>query len=148
MREKSTGTRLTKRAAMLAVLQAACQAIVDKKGQNVVTLDVRGVSTMTDYFIIAEGTVPRHVKAIAQYVDEVLHQSSLSPVHVEGMQEGEWIVLDYMDVILHFFTPDFRHHYALEEVWKEGKVMTIPVEYGRSLPSTGSDVDPYAAQRD
>jgi ribosome-associated protein len=115
-------------------LQLVCQAIVDKKGTNVLTLDVRGVSTITDYFIIAEGSVPRHVISLAQYVDEVLRKRNITPVHSEGMQDGDWIVLDYMDFILHFFLPELRHHYALEEVWKEGKVMSIPVEYGRSSP--------------
>ena len=90
-----------------AMLRCACQAIVDKKGANVVTLDVRGVSTMTDYFIIAEGTVPRHVAALAQHVDEMLSKKKLHPVHVEGMTEGEWVVLDYMDFVVHFFCPDF-----------------------------------------
>lgn len=113
------------------VVRSACQAIVDKKGLNVVALDVRGVSTMTDYFIIAEGTVPRHVSALAQSVDDVLRKNKVTPTHVEGLSEGEWVVLDYMDFILHLFTPELRGYYALEEVWKEGKVMKVPLEYGR-----------------
>jgi ribosome-associated protein len=112
-------------------VRSACQAIIDKKGLNVVALDVRGISTMTDYFIIAEGTVPRHVSALAQNVDDVLRKNRLSPSHVEGLSEGEWVVLDYMDFILHLFTPELRGYYALEEVWKNGKVMKIPLEYGR-----------------
>lgn len=118
------------------IVQLACQAIVDKKGSNVLTLDVRGISSITDYFIIAEGTVARHVISLAQYVDEVLRDRKITPVHCEGMSDGEWIVLDYMDVILHFFVPELRHHYALEEIWKEGKVVDVPVEYGRSAPLT------------
>ena len=112
-------------------VRSACQAIIDKKGLNVVALDVRGISTMTDYFIIAEGTVPRHVSALAQNVDDVLRKNRLTPSHVEGLSEGEWVVLDYMDFILHLFTPELRGYYALEEVWKNGKVMKIPLEYGR-----------------
>ena len=112
-------------------VRSACQAIIDKKGLNVVALDVRGISTMTDYFIIAEGTVPRHVSALAQNVDDVLRKNRLTPSHVEGLSEGEWVVLDYMDFILHLFTPELRGYYALEEIWKEGKVMKVPLEYGR-----------------
>lgn len=112
-------------------VRSACQAIVDKKGLNVVALDVRGISTMTDYFIIAEGTVPRHVSALAQNVDDVLRKNKMTPSHVEGLPEGEWVVLDYMDFILHLFTPELRGYYALEEIWKEGKVMKVPLEYGR-----------------
>jgi ribosome-associated protein len=112
-------------------VRSACQAIIDKKGLNVVALDVRGISTMTDYFIIAEGTVPRHVSALAQNVDDVLRKNRLTPSHVEGLSEGEWVVLDYMDFILHLFTPELRGYYALEEIWKQGKVMKVPLEYGR-----------------
>lgn len=113
-------------------IRLVCQAIVDKKGSNIIALDVRDVSSITDYFIIAEGSVPRHVISLAQYVDEVLRAHSITPVHCEGVQEGDWIVLDYMDFILHLFVPELRHHYALEEVWKEGKIVSVPIEYGRS----------------
>jgi ribosome-associated protein len=112
-------------------VRSTCQAIIDKKGLNVVALDVRGVSTMTDYFIIAEGTVPRHVAALAQNVDDVLRKNHVAPSHVEGLPDGEWVVLDYMDFVLHLFTPELRGYYALEEIWKEGKVMKIPLNYGR-----------------
>jgi ribosome-associated protein len=112
-------------------VRSACQAIVDKKGCNVIALDVRGVSSMTDYFIIAEGTVPRHVTALAKNVDEELRKKRLTPMHTEGLSDGEWVVLDYMDFILHLFTPELRSHYALEEVWKEGKVMKLPLEYAQ-----------------
>jgi ribosome-associated protein len=112
-------------------VRVACQAIVDKKGLNIVALDVRGISTMTDYFIIAEGTVPRHVAALAQNVDDVLRKDKLVPTHVEGLLDGEWVVLDYMDFILHLFTPELRGYYSLEEIWKAGRVMKIPLEYGR-----------------
>ena len=115
-------------------IRLVCQAIIDKKGSNVLTLDVRGVSTITDYFIIAEGSVPRHVISLAQYADEVLRKNKVTPVHSEGLADGDWIVLDYMDFIIHFFVPELRHHYALEEVWKEGAVVSVPVEYGRSPP--------------
>ena len=111
-------------------VRSACQAIIDKKGLNVVALDVRGISTMTDYFVIAEGTVSRHVSALAQNVDETLRKKRLTPAHIEGLPDGEWVVLDYTDFVLHLFTPELREHYALEEVWKGGKIMKIPLEYG------------------
>ena len=111
-------------------VRSACQAIIDKKGCNLVALDVRGISSMTDYFVIAEGSVPRHVAALAQNVDDTLRKERLSPIHVEGLPDGEWVVLDYMDFVLHIFTPELRGHYALEEIWKEGKIMKIPLEYG------------------
>lgn len=112
-------------------LISICQAIVDKKGFNIVVLDVRDVSTMTDYFIIAEGTVDRHVSALAQHVQDVLREDGYKPMHVEGVREGNWVVLDYLDLMVHFFVPELREYYALEEVWKEGKVVDVPVEYER-----------------
>lgn len=115
---------------MESFLQCICQAIVDKKGFNIVVLDVRGVSSMTDYFVIAEGNVERHVTALAQHVVDEMCKKGQKPVHVEGMGEGNWVVLDYLDIIVHFFIPDLRQYYSLEEVWKEGTVVSVPVDYG------------------
>jgi len=112
------------------LVQRACQAIVDKKGCNIITLDVRGVSTITDYFIIAEGTVNRHVTALARHLDDEMSKCKLSPIHIEGLMEGEWVVIDYMDFIVHLFTPELRQYYALEEIWKEGKIVSIDLDYG------------------
>jgi ribosome-associated protein len=113
-------------------LQIACQAIADKKGFNAITIDVRNISSMTDYFIIAEGNVDRHVTALAKHVEDMLRTVGCRPSHVEGMREGDWVVLDYMDFIIHFFIPELRQHYALEEVWKEGTILEIPVKYGEN----------------
>lgn len=100
------------------------QAIEDKKGFNIVVLDVRGISSMTDFFVIAEGTVDRHVSALARHVEDVLRKDGYTPSHVEGLSEGNWVVLDYLDIIVHFFVPELRQYYSLEEVWKEGKVVS------------------------
>lgn len=118
------------------VLQEICQAIVDKKGFNVLVLDVRGISTMTDYFIIAEGNVDRHVSALAQHVQDVLREKGQKPVHVEGLREGNWVVLDYLDFVIHLFVPELRQYYSLEEVWKEGKIVAVPVDYERAPRSS------------
>ena len=115
---------------MESFLTCICQAIVDKKGFNVVVLDVREISTMTDYFIIAEGNVERHVSALAHHVDDEMRKMGQKPIHVEGMREGNWVVLDYLDIMVHIFTPELRQYYSLEEVWKEGKVVMVPVNYG------------------
>jgi ribosome-associated protein len=103
-----------------------CQAIADKKGINIMVLDVRGVCTMTDYFIIAEGTVDRHVKALAYSVEEALSQA---PYRSEGLENGDWIVLDYVDSIVELFVPEMREKYQLETLWKEGKIVSLPIRY-------------------
>ena len=111
------------------LLKDICQAIVDKKGFNIVVLDVREVSNMTDYFIIAEGNVDRHVTALAEHVTDVLREKGIKPTHVEGLREGNWIVLDYLDLMVHFFVPELRQYYSLEEVWKQGKIVNVSVDY-------------------
>jgi ribosome-associated protein len=108
------------------LLQGICQKIYDKKGMSLLMLDVRGVCSITDYFIIAEGNVERHVQALAKHVQETLSEYSMKPYHIEGDQTGDWIVLDYGDIMIHLFTPDMREKYMLEQVWKEGKIIDVP----------------------
>lgn len=113
------------------LVDAICQKIFDKKGFNILALDVRGVSSMTDYFIIAEGNVERHVQALSTAIYELLEESKIKPIHTEGESNGDWIVLDYGDVIVHFFIPDMREKYQLEQVWKEGKVVDVSYDVSR-----------------
>jgi len=109
-------------------LNRIAQAIYDKKGFNILVLDVHNVCTMTDFFIIAEGTVDRHVKALSQtIIDELSLHGGRSPLHVEGQQEGDWIVLDYADFVIHLFIPELREKYALEELWREGKIVDVKI---------------------
>lgn len=82
---------------------------------------------MTDYFIIAEGTVDRHVKALAHTISQTLEEFNHRALHIEGMQEGDWVVLDYSDFVIHLFTPELRQKYALEEVWSKGKIVDVNI---------------------
>lgn len=107
------------------LLNHIAQAIYDKKGFNILVLDVRGICSLTDYFIIAEGTVDRHVRALADTVIDQLGSFKHHPLHAEGMQEGDWIVLDYSDFVIHLFIPELREKYALEELWKNGKIVDV-----------------------
>ena len=108
-------------------LQAICQCIYDKKGMNILVLDVRDVSTLTDYFIIAEGNVERHVKGISSAIYDLLLETQNKPIHTEVETEGDWIVLDSNTVIIHLFTPELREKYMLEQVWKQGKIVDVPI---------------------
>ncbi len=111
-----------------ALLTGISQAILDKKGFNILVLDVEGISTLTDYFIIAEGTVDRHVRALADDVVHLMKENGRAPYHAEGLQEADWIVLDFVDVVVHLFTAGLREKYALEEVWQTGKVVDVPLK--------------------
>lgn len=113
---------------VLKDLNRVAQAIYDKKGFNILVLDVRGVSSMTDFFIIAEGTVDRHVKALSQTIADELGKIGQDPLHIEGQQEGDWVVLDYGDFVIHLFIPELRIRYSLEELWKDGKVIDVKLD--------------------
>lgn len=114
---------------VLEEINIIAQAIYDKKGFNTLVIDVRNISSMTDYFIIAEGTVDRHVKALSQAInDELSKQFHLTPLHVEGEGEGDWIVLDYGEFVIHLFIPELRGKYALEELWQKGRIVTVKTE--------------------
>ncbi len=109
------------------LLNRIAQAIFDKKGMNILGLDVRGISSLTDYVIIAEGNVDKHVVAIAQAVIEVLKQEGCNPIHVEGLQTGDWVVIDFLDIMVHLFMPGLREKYRLEDLWKEGQLFDLTI---------------------
>ena len=89
----------------------------DLKAQDVQTLDVRALTTMTDYMIIASGRSDRQVKAIADKVIEAAKTRKVRPLGVEGEKQAEWILIDFGDVIAHVMRPDTREYYQLEKLW-------------------------------
>lgn len=100
----------------------------DAKGFDVLVLNVGNVTLIADYFVIASGSSPRHVRALA---DNLVYSETLKkPVHVEGYQVGYWILLDYGDVVVHIFREDERHFYGLERLW--GDVPHLDLENGKS----------------
>jgi ribosome-associated protein len=106
-------------------VQSVCQKIFDKKGFNILALDVRGISTMTDFFVIAEGNVDRHVVALAKEVRAYFQAQGKKPFRTEGERDGDWVVLDYGNLVVHLFIPDLREKYKLEQVWKAGLVVPV-----------------------
>ncbi|HUP32674.1 MAG TPA: ribosome silencing factor [Gaiellaceae bacterium] len=98
----------------------------EKLADDVVILDMRPVCVYTDFFVLATGRNPRQTKAIFDEVYGVLKQGKLLPRAVDGQQEAEWIIADYLDVVLHVFTPETRAFYRLEDLW--GDVPAVDVE--------------------
>jgi ribosome-associated protein len=93
---------------------------VDKKAIDVVELDLRGVLGYTDYFLICSGNTPRQTKAIHDGVLEGLKREHQTlPRRVEGASRADWILMDYLDVVVHVFTPETRDFYRLEQLWGE-----------------------------
>lgn len=111
----------------LVTLNRMAQVIFDKKGTNILALDLRKISTITDFVLIAEGTVDRHVIAMARAIEEELGKSGERPLRVEGMHHGDWVVLDFVEIMVHLFTPGLREKYHLEGLWKEGEIVDLSI---------------------
>ena len=97
----------------------AADAIADKKGQNIVLLEVGDLFVITDFFVIATGTSRPHVQALAERVEELLKERGRSPLRDEGLPEAEWVVMDYGDFMVHLFQPEARGYYDLERLWRD-----------------------------
>lgn len=110
-------------------LNKIAQIIFDKKGSNILALDVRGISSLIDFVIIAEGNVDKHGSAIASTVVEELKKIGLKPSYIEGLQNGDWVVIDYLNTIVHIFEPGLREKYRLEELWKKGSVIDVKIDF-------------------
>jgi ribosome-associated protein len=106
-----------------------CAALaLDKKAYDVKVLDIRGLSTIADYLVLASGTSDKQVVAIADSVRSGLKKYGKA-IDIEGAKEGKWIVIDYGDVLVHVFLEEFRRYYNLDELWEAAKVAAIPAEY-------------------
>lgn len=117
------------------ILNTIAQAIFDKKGINILVLDLRGVSTIADFVIIAEGNVDRHVIAIGHAVEQALKELGIRTSHIEGMEIGDWVVLDYLQIMVHLFMPGLRDKYQLETLWKAGKIVDVHIDVNQLQPS-------------
>jgi ribosome-associated protein len=98
---------------------AACQ---DKKAESLTILELeKGSGAFTDYFIICSGTNPRQIQAISDEVELRLKKSGQYPAHIEGYRQAEWVLLDYVDFVVHVFSEKSRKFYELERLWKSAK---------------------------
>jgi ribosome-associated protein len=102
-----------------------CEACDDKKGFDIICLDVRKVSPLTDYLVIASGTSDRHVKAVADGVADALKEIGERPAHMEGREDGNWVLVDSSDVMVHVLKESARDFYALEKLWNRAKRITF-----------------------
>ena len=108
--------------------QRAARAAIDKKAIDLVVLDVQGLSSVADYFLVCSGRSTPHVKSISDAIREELKEEGSRPLHAEGQAESGWLLLDYGDVLMHVFLEDTRAYYALERLW--GDAPSIPVDGG------------------
>ena len=101
-------------------------AALEKKAFNIIILELKKVSAVTDYFLICSGRSDRQVQAIAQFIDERMREKGIRPLGEEGMQQGRWILMDYADVVIHIFYDQVRLHYDLEGLWREAAQIDVP----------------------
>lgn len=104
----------------------AAELTRELKAQDVVILDLRGISTATDFFVIAEGTSDVQVKAIADHTVDELKKDGVRPEHIEGLRGGRWVLLDYVDFVVHVFHPQARQFYQLENLWGDAPRWEAP----------------------
>ncbi len=112
-------------------LNDIAQVIYDKNGMNILALDVQGLSSITDYLLIAEGNVGRHATSIAKAIIEELKEKGETPGHVEGLQTGDWVVVDFGHVMVHLFTAGLREKYELEKLWPESKIVDLHIDISK-----------------
>ena len=93
-------------------------------------LDLKGLCSFTDFFVICHGTSTRHIQAIAEAIREKLEKSGVSPTHVEGHHEAEWVLLDYLDFVIHIFSQRARQFYDLERLWRKAAKVPVGSEEG------------------
>jgi ribosome-associated protein len=109
----------------LEIVRSAVEALKDKKAEEVTVIDIREVSSIADYFIIANGSNPNQLTAMQDAVDEALYKAGLSVKQVEGNSHSTWILMDYRDIVVHLFSKEDRLFYDLERIWRDGKIIEV-----------------------
>ena len=117
-----------KKTTPLALARKAGKLALSKKGFDVKIMKVKAISSVCDYLVIASGEADMHVKAIARAVDDGLREDGVKPYHREGITEGNWVLLDYIDVVVHVFLEPTRQFYALEKLWGDAPIEEIKDE--------------------
>ncbi len=110
------------------LLQAITEGIQEKKGSKIVIADLSGIpGTICKKFVICQGSSPSQVEAITDSVGEFARkQAGEKPIKIAGLQNAQWVAMDYVDVMVHIFLPDVREYYDLEHLWQDAKMTVIP----------------------
>ncbi len=106
------------------MVQLAYHALEEKKGEDITVIEIKDISIIADYFIIANGTNSSQVDALVSSVTEVLGRNGFEPKRIEGIRSASWILMDYGDVVVHVFSKEDRLFYNLERIWRDGKTIS------------------------
>ena len=112
---------------ILESVRIAVATALDRKAEELRVLSLIGLTQVADYFILCSGVNPRQVQAISDAVERKLRDSGVRPRHIEGYRRGRWILLDYLDFVLHVFHEDEREFYALDRLWSDASDITESV---------------------
>lgn len=112
-------------------------AVRGKKATDIVALDVQDLSSLADVFILCSGRSNRQVSAIAEHVQVTLKQQGIRPMHVEGLKDGQWVLMDYGHVIIHVFYESVREFYDLEGLWADAPRLTLPETTASEAATSG-----------
>lgn len=107
------------------MVKIAYAALDEKKAEDISIIDISGVTVIADYFLIASGANPNQVQALVDNVQEKLYKAGYECKQVEGYQGATWILLDYLDIVVHVFSREDRRFYDLERIWRDGRQMDI-----------------------
>ena len=118
---------------LLDIVKKAVTALEDKKAEDITVIDISGVSSIADYFIIANGSNANQLAAMQDAVDEAFYKAGLHAKQIEGNKNSTWILIDYNDVIVHLFDKEDRLFYDLERIWKDGKIVELQDIKGSSI---------------
>lgn len=99
--------------------------MLDKHADDVIIMDLRELTSMTDYFVMGTATSDIQVKAIIDHVDDSLRSEGEKPYHIEGSDELSWVIIDYVNVVAHVFAPEARQYYGLERLWADAKITQV-----------------------
>ena len=124
--------RSPQKAAMsaLEITSRIANASGDAKGKDLTILDVRGVFDLSDYFIVVSGRSDRHAQGICNRVLDELHELGVEPVSIEGLEDGQWILVDFGDVVMHVFYEPVRKRYDIESLWMRAKRLEVRRQEG------------------
>ncbi len=97
----------------------------DKKAKDIVILDLKGITTIADYFVICSGENPIHIKALSEEIEERFSKDKVRPIGIEGQDNAQWVLMDYGDIVVHIFNEDTRDFYQLEKLWLDAPRVPI-----------------------
>jgi ribosome-associated protein len=124
---------------MTDALKIALNAADDKKAHDLIVLDISEIASFASYFLLCTGDSSRQIQTIADEVEQRLRAFGIRPSHVEGYRNAEWILMDYMDLVVHIFSKNARAYYDLERLWRDAKKLDVEVLLQAKAPKPAAE---------